>query len=90
MPRYRATISGQNDDVMADLIRKYKINVFHHRIHHVQDIGYAVDAIVDDEQIRMLEASGYQVTRHEDVDEAGKARQREVGQGNRYKLSRPQ
>jgi hypothetical protein len=38
----------------------------------------------------MLEANGYQIERHEDVDEASKARQQEVGRGNRYQQAQPQ
>jgi hypothetical protein len=37
------------------------------------------------DQIQLLEDNGYHIERHEDVDEIGKARQAEVGKGNRYK-----
>jgi hypothetical protein len=84
MPRYRITISGQTADAMADLIRVHKIQVSDHAARRRQG-GYTVDAIADEEQIRLLEGKGYQVTRHEDVDQEGQARQREVGQGNRYR-----
>ncbi len=36
-----------------------------------------------------LETSGYTTERHEDVDEAGKARQEEVGSGNDYEEEQP-
>jgi hypothetical protein len=42
---------------------------------------------VDSHQIQTLEARGYRVEVHEDIDEIGKARQAEVGKGDRYKLS---
>jgi len=90
MPRYRVTISGPSDEAMADLVRKLQIDVSHHGIRHDPDYGFTVDAIVDEAQIHTLETSGYQVERHEDVDEAGKARQQEVGRGNRYEEARPQ
>ena len=90
MPRYRVTISGPSDEAMADLVRKHQIDVSYHGIRHDPDAGYIVDAIVEEGQIPMLEADGYQVERHEDVDEASKARQQEVGRGNRYQQAQPQ
>ncbi len=90
MPRYRVTISGPSDEAMADLVRKYKIQVSDHGIRHSKDTGYVVDAIAEPSEIQVLEAAGYHIQRHEDVDELGKARQREVGQGNRYKQPGPQ
>ena len=35
------------------------------------------------------EQAGYHVERHEDVDETGKERQKEVGRGDRYKQPNP-
>ena len=90
MPRYRITISAQSKEAIADLIRKYRINVFDHGRQSVKDGPYAVDALADDAQIRMLEAQGYTVERHEDVDEAGKLRQQEIGKGDRYQQRRDQ
>ena len=89
MPRYRVTISGPSNLAMSDLVRKYKIQVSDHGIHYVEGTGFLVDAIVQPEEIQLLEAAGYKVQRHEDVDEVGKARQAEVGQGNRYKRPGP-
>lgn len=84
MPRYRVTISGPSDEAMLDLVRKHHIPVFDHGIRRTKRTGYLVGAILQPEQIKMLQAHGYKIQRHEDVDKAGKARQREVGQGNRY------
>jgi hypothetical protein len=94
MPRYRVTIVGRDYDAMADLVRKDKIDVLQHTVRHLDEGGYSVDAIVDDAQIRSLEtraveteageAAEYTIERHEDVDEAGKARQEEVGKGDDY------
>jgi hypothetical protein len=99
MPRYRVTIFGQDYDAMADLVRKHKIGVLPRTVRQLDEGGYSVDAIVDDAQIRSLEtravengapeASGYTIERHEDVDEAGKARQEEVGRGNDYEEEQP-
>jgi hypothetical protein len=83
-PRYRVTIRGSSVDAMADLIRKYRIQVFDHRNRRRVEGAYAVDALADFQQIRELEAVGYTIARHEDVDKEGKARQTEVGEGDRY------
>jgi hypothetical protein len=84
MPRYRITISGQTQEAMADLVRRHKIRVSDHGVRR-QAGGYVVHAIADDEQIRFLEANGYYVVRHEDVDEEGQKRQSEVSRENRYR-----
>jgi hypothetical protein len=84
MSRYRITISAQSKEAVADLIRKHRINVFDHGRQSLKGGPYLVDALADDAQISMLEAQGYKVERHEDVDEAGKLRQQEIGRGNRY------
>ncbi len=85
MTRYRVTISGPTSEAMADLVRKYKIDILGSTVRHSKDTGHTVDAIAQPDEIEMLEAAGYKIQRHEDVDEVGKARQKEVGMGNRYK-----
>jgi carboxypeptidase T len=85
MTRYRITISGSTKEAMADLVRKHKIQILGSTIRHSKDTGHVVDAIAQPHEIEMLEAAGYHIQRHEDVDEVGKARQKEVGMGNRYK-----
>ncbi|HWQ47740.1 MAG TPA: hypothetical protein VN414_02115 [Methanosarcina sp.] len=87
MTRYRVTISGPTSEAMADLVRKYKIDILGSTVRHSKDTGHAVDAIAQPNEIEMLEAAGYKIQRHEDVDEVGKARQKEVGMGNRYRKS---
>jgi hypothetical protein len=89
MPRYRVTIRGPNKDAMADLVRKYNIDVLDHGIRFSPDTGYIVGAFAMPEEIRILQENGYDVARHEDVDALGKARQREVGRGNRYTRPAP-
>jgi hypothetical protein len=84
MPRYRVTISGQGYDAMADLVREHKLDVLHRTTKHQGRQRYAVEAIVDDSAIPRLEKAGYTVERHEDVDELGRQRQQEIGQGDRY------
>ena len=99
MPRYRVTIFGRDYDAMADLVRKHKIDVLQQTVRHLDEGGYSVDAIVDDVQMRALETSApepgavetealqtneYTIERHEDVNEAGKARQEEVSKRDDY------
>ena len=89
MPRYRITISGPDKAAMADLVRKHDIQIFDHGIRFAPDIGYTVAAFAAPDEIRKLQQNGYVVVQHEDADEAGKFRQREVGRGNRYTSSAP-
>jgi murein tripeptide amidase MpaA len=72
---------------MADLARKHDVEVSDHGIKFAPDIGYTVTAFAAPKEIRELERDGYRVVQHEDADKSGKARQREVGTGNRYAAS---
>jgi murein tripeptide amidase MpaA len=78
MPRYRVTVAGKNYDAMADLVRKYKLNIAGHSGKKAGPGRYVVDAFADSGQIETLKSAGYGVDVHEDVQEAGKARQAEV------------
>jgi hypothetical protein len=89
MPRYRITITSKDREAMLDLVRKHKIQIFDHGIRQSESEGYIVGAIAEPADIQKLENAGYHVQRHEDVDEQGKARQQEVGRGDRYKQPRP-
>jgi hypothetical protein len=84
MPRFHVTISGQGYEAMADLVRAHKVSVLHKTVRDKGKQRYTVDAIVDDQAIPLLTAAGYEVERHYDVDEVGRERQKEVGQGDRY------
>ncbi len=74
---------------MADLVRKYKIQISDHGISYSKETGYLVDAIAVPDEIQLLEKNGYSVQKLENLDEVGKARQKEVGKGNRYKQQQP-
>lgn len=87
MPRYHVTITGQGYDAMADLVRTHHVSVLHKTVRDKGKQGYTVDAIVDGPAIQRLTAAGYEVTRNHDVDEVGRERQKEVGQGDRYARS---
>ncbi len=87
MPRYHAKISGPDHNAMADLVRKYKVNVARHTVEKLADGGYSVDAHASGTQIRRLEAAGYKVERYEDADKIGKARQAEVRRPEKKRLA---
>jgi carboxypeptidase T len=87
MPRYRITISGPDRAAMLDLAGRHDLRIFDHGIRFAADTGYTVAAFAAPDEIRKLRQDGYLVVQHEDADEAGKLRQREVGRGNRYTQS---
>ena len=72
---------------MADLVRKYGIQILEHGSGFAPDKGFTVAAFATPDEIVKLQQNGYEVVQHEDPDEAGKIRQRQVGQGNRYTSS---
>src|SRR5260370_7367350 len=84
MQRYRITISGPDKAAMADLVRKHDIQIFDHGIRFAPDIGYTVAAFAAPDETRKLQQNGYVVVQHEDADELGKIRHRDLGRGNRY------
>jgi len=89
MPRFHATISSRDREAMLDLVRKHKVQVDDHSNRITESGDYSVDAMLEPPDIQKLEQAGYHVQRHKDVDETGKARQREVGRGDRYKQPGP-
>jgi hypothetical protein len=84
MTRYHVIIPSPNRDMMLDLVRKLKIQVFDHGVKKTAEEGYNVDALVENQDIQTLETKGYRVRRNHDADESGKKRQQEVGRQNRY------
>jgi len=85
MPRYRVTIQGQDYAAMADLVRKHRVDVARHTVQELPTGGYSVQAHLEKDQIGVLEAAGYTISRHENSEKAGKRRQSEIGSGNRYR-----
>ena len=85
MPRYRISIKSHDREAMLDLVRVHKISVYDHGSQQSPSGEYSVDATADAAEIRQLRSAGYHVDRHEDVDKIGRARQREVGKGDRYR-----
>lgn len=88
-PRYRITITSTDRDAMLDLVRTHHIEVFDHGIRYVASVGYSVDAAADSSEIATLRAAGYALRKHEDLGRRGKARQKEVGKGDRYERAGP-
>jgi len=84
MPRYRVTITSRDRNAMLDLVRVHRISVFDHGVKHSATGEYRVDAAADDADISKLRGAGYEVDPHEDLDQLGRARQNEVGRGDRY------
>jgi murein tripeptide amidase MpaA len=78
MPRYRVRITGKTYQAMADLVRKYKLNIAGHTGKRAGRGRYVVDAFADSDQVERLQAEGYKVEVKEDVQEAGTRRQQEV------------
>ena len=83
MPNYHVTIYGPDDNAMADLVRTYQVTVVRQTL-AAHDEGYTVTAIADQPTIDALQAAGYRVDRHEDVDEAARESLSQVSQGNRF------
>jgi carboxypeptidase T len=81
MPRYRITLSGLDDAGMLDLARKPGIEIFEEGIRFSPDTGYSLSALAGPDEIRKLQQDGYALVQHEDADQLGKLRQREVGRG---------
>jgi carboxypeptidase T len=83
--RFMVTITGKNQDAMADLVRKHGISVVRQTGQQLYDkTGFTVDAIIGSDQIKALEKEGYRVKVREDLEKIQKARQAEVGKGDRY------
>ncbi|HEY0386280.1 MAG TPA: hypothetical protein VGC64_09730, partial [Pyrinomonadaceae bacterium] len=78
MPRFHVSITGQDQEAMADLVRKHRVNVAGPTLERLAKGRYKIDAHATATQIRALESNGYQVRRYEDADKTGKARQKEI------------
>jgi len=89
MPRYRISITSKDREAMLDLVRVHKFKVFDHGSQYSDATGYSVDGIAEPSMIARLQAAGYRVKQHEDVDKAGKERQGEVARGDRYRQKGP-
>jgi len=77
------TVHGGDRAAMADLVRVHGVRVYPQTLQEKGE-GFQVDAVADDTVIRRLADAGYDVDRHEDVDQAAQDSLRQVGHGNRY------
>src|SRR6266487_2587184 len=86
VPRYHVTISGPDEEAMAELVQTHGLDILRQtaRRNEGEKGGYSVAAIADDDQLKALKTAGFSVERHEDVDELARAHLAEVGGGNRY------
>jgi murein tripeptide amidase MpaA len=78
MARLHVVITGRDVEAMADLVRRYRVDVARHTVEALARGAYRVHAHASAAQIRVLRASGYRVARREDLDRRGKTRQKEV------------
>ena len=83
MAKIHITVRGRDRASMADLVRVHGVRVYPQTLKEGGE-GFQVDAVTDDTVIRRLVDAGYDVDRHEDVDEAAQDSLRQVGRGNRY------
>ena len=84
-PVYQSTITARSRESLIELVRGLGIAVFEHTTRELPSKkGYAVDAFLTDPQIEHLREAGYEVKRGPNAHETGRARQAEVGAGNRY------
>jgi murein tripeptide amidase MpaA len=78
MARQRVTITGRDYEAMADLVRRHHITVVLPTVRALPEGRYRVQAVVDPAQLGPLERAGYDIERHEDLEEAGVQRQAEM------------
>jgi hypothetical protein len=76
------TVHGGDRAAMADLVRVHGVRVYPQTLKEKGE-GFQVDAVADDTVIRRLADAGYDVDRHEDVDQAAQDSLRHVGQSPR-------
>jgi len=88
MKRYLVTIFGKDFNSMADLVKKHKIDILRRTVKTLDEDGSCrVDAIMNSDQIQILESINYRIEIREDMEQTAKARRNEIGIGDRYKLS---
>lgn len=84
MPRFHIIISDSSREKMIELTRIRGLRVLDHGQTRTPEGMFTAHAIAEPPIIRTVENAGYDVRVLEDVDEVGKLRQAEVGQGNRF------
>jgi hypothetical protein len=83
VPTFHITVRGADREAMADLVRVHGVRVLPQTLDE-SAAQPRVDAMADESTIQRLTDAGYQVERHEDLDEAAREDLRDVGQGNRF------
>ncbi|MEU3778428.1 hypothetical protein AB0F11_35560 [Streptomyces sp. NPDC032472] len=79
----RVRVTAKDADTLRALLREARPDVGG-RVREAEDGSLTIDAYVSPEQAEALERDGVTVTTVEDAAAVGRARQAEVGQGDRY------
>ena len=68
---------------MADIVRMHGVRVYGQTLKE-SGAGFQVEGVGDGAEIGKLSDAGYDVDRHEDLDDAARESLGEVGTGNRF------
>ena len=85
MPRLLITIESKDRSAMLALAQKHRIEIVRHTARELpDDAGFCVDAVVEREEIALLQALGYRVTIMDDPSSRGRDYRAFVGRGDRF------
>ncbi|SES00931.1 hypothetical protein SAMN04487983_102773 [Streptomyces sp. yr375] len=79
----RVRVTAKDADTLRALLREARPDVGG-RVRRGEDGSFGVDAYVSLEEAEALDREGVSVTIHEDATATGRARQAEVGAGDRF------
>lgn len=74
----RVTIDGKDREAMADLVRRFEVDVVRTTVRQRAGKGYRVDALLEPERVEELKGAGYAVDVLEDVDKVAEARRADI------------
>ena len=81
--KFHITVHGADRAAMADIVRVHGVRVYGQTLKQ-SGAGFQVEGVGDGAEIGKLTDAGYQVDRHEDLDDVARESLREVGTGNRF------
>ncbi|MFD9390974.1 hypothetical protein ACFWBB_09620 [Streptomyces sp. NPDC060000] len=79
----RVRVTAKDADTLRALLREARPDVGG-RARRGEDGSFGIDAYVSPEEAEALDREGVSVTIHEDATASGRARQAEVGEGDRF------
>ncbi|MFI5823416.1 hypothetical protein ACIA8I_30605 [Streptomyces rishiriensis] len=79
----RVRVTAEDADTLLALLREVRPDVGG-GVRRTEDGAFGIDAYVSPEQAEALDREGVVVTVHADATATGKARQSEVGEGDRF------